>query len=79
MIEETLIAIYNLAGTCHEEGDLDRAVELFERCLKADEEEGNEEYARGTARRLGQVLKEGRTRFAAKLEALKQTYPDAQR
>ena len=75
MIEETLIAISNLAGACHEEGDLDRAVELYERCLAGREEGGNEVGARGTAENLGTALKEGGARFAAKLAALKQKYP----
>ncbi|GMI32324.1 hypothetical protein TeGR_g4751 [Tetraparma gracilis] len=71
----TLISVYNLAIACDRAGDLDRAVELFERCLKADEEGGNDDYAIATADDLGIVLKDGGAKFAAKLAALKQKYP----
>jgi tetratricopeptide (TPR) repeat protein len=72
----TLVSVYNLAVACKNAGDLDRAVELFERCLKADEEGGNEEYARDTAWELGKALKDGGAKFAAKLAALQQKYPN---
>ncbi|GMI35440.1 hypothetical protein TeGR_g1209 [Tetraparma gracilis] len=71
----TLISVYNLALACEGAGDLDRAVELFERCLAGEEEGGDDDSARGTAEELGIVLKKGGPRFAAKLAALKQKYP----
>jgi tetratricopeptide (TPR) repeat protein len=73
---ETLISVYNLALACKNAGDLDRAVELFERCLAGDEEGGDESGARGTALNLGKVLRAGGARFAAKLAALEQKYPN---
>jgi tetratricopeptide (TPR) repeat protein len=72
----TLVSVYNLAVACKKAGDLDRAVELFERCLSGKEEGGDEEYARETAKNLGKVLKKGGAKFAAKLAALKQKYPN---
>jgi len=75
VIEETLIAISNLAGACHEEGDLDRAVELYERAVQGFEDGGDSSTTGIIAENLGEVLKEGGARFAAKLAALKQKYP----
>jgi tetratricopeptide (TPR) repeat protein len=71
----TLISVYNLALACEKVGDLDRAVELFERCLARREEGGDEDGARGTAKSLSAALKKGGPRFAAKLAALQQKYP----
>ncbi|GMI28054.1 hypothetical protein TeGR_g5692 [Tetraparma gracilis] len=73
----TLDSVNNLALACEEEGDLDRAVALHERCLAGREEGGDEDEARLTAENLGDTLKAGGSRFAAKLAALKQKYPDA--
>jgi tetratricopeptide (TPR) repeat protein len=71
----TLISVNNLAFACENAGDLDRAVELYERCLAGREEGGDDDRARRTAENLGDALKEGGAKFAAKLAALKQKYP----
>ncbi|GMI19745.1 hypothetical protein TeGR_g10273 [Tetraparma gracilis] len=64
----TLTSVNNLALACYRGGDTDRAVELLERC----EEGGMTDSVPDLKFAYGQ----GGPRFAAKLEALQQKYPN---
>ena len=78
MTKKTLIAFYNLATACYKEGDLDRAVELFERFLHNCDQGIHVGQAGAAAEQLGAVLLQGGAKFAAKLAALEQKYPGVQ-
>ncbi|GMI29004.1 hypothetical protein TeGR_g1, partial [Tetraparma gracilis] len=72
----TLISVNNLAVACKKAGDLDRAVELYERAMQGFEDGGDSSSAGFIAENFAGVLKKGGARFAAKLEVLKQKYPN---